>query len=123
MADTRTAQNLDEEMRKSIDDVLSTERDLAFQQILKFDGELTKYSFLANAGGATATLAFLGARPDQVSVAIWPLIFFLVGLIATGLEIRALLYNFGEKHRDAARRRQQFFAGQLSIVETRSISA
>ena len=76
------------------------EGDRAFDEIFKLDANLTNNNFLVNAGGAAATLAFMGAKTGAVAAAVWPLLFFTVGLIATGLEIRTLLL-FGERHKDA----------------------
>jgi hypothetical protein len=45
MDDIRTAENLDEETRKRIDDVLSAEVNLAFEKVFQFDVELTNTVF------------------------------------------------------------------------------
>jgi hypothetical protein len=111
------ASELSPDLRQKIDEVLMKEGDRAFDEIFKLDANLTNNNFLVNAGGAAATLAFMGAKTGAVAAALWPLLFFTVGLIATGLEIRALLYYFGERHNDAVTRRQGFATNRLTVRE------
>lgn len=46
-----------------------------------------KYLFFTNAGGAIATLSFLGAAPEAISMsgARWALLLFLVGVVLVGV--------------------------------------
>jgi len=111
------ASELDPDLRQKIDEALMKERDRAFDEIFKLDSNLTNNNFLVNAGGAVATLAFMGAKTDAAAAAVWPLLFFTVGLIATGLEIRALLYYFSERHNDAVTRGQGFASNKLTVRE------
>lgn len=92
------ASELSPNLRQKIDDALVKERDRAFEEIFKLDSNLTNNNFLVNTGGAAATLAFMGAKTGAAE-AVWPLMFFTIGLIATGFEIRALLYYFGGRGR------------------------
>ena len=111
------ASELNPDVRQKLDEVLMKEGDRAFDEIPKLDANLTNNNFLVNAGGAAATLAFMGAKTEAAAAAVWPLLFFTVGLIATGVEIRALLYYFGERHNDAIRRRQGFASDRLTVRE------
>lgn len=111
------ASELNPDLRQKVDEVLMKEGDRAFDEIFKLDANLTNNNFLVNAGGAVATLAFMGAKTEAVAAAVWPLLFFTVGLIATGVEIRTLLYYFGERHKDAVTRRQGFASDRLTVRE------
>ena len=111
------AAELDAERRQTIEDTLLTQRDQAFEQVISMDARLTQYNFLANAGGAAATLAFMGASQGDAHVGVWPLMCFVVGLIATGGQIRALLEFFGLLHLDAIRRREGFSSNTLTVRE------
>lgn len=112
----KKASELNPDFREKIEDALMKERDQAFEEIFKLDANLTNNNFLVNAGDAAATLAFIGAKTGT-AVAVWPLMFSTIGLIATGLEIRALLYYFGECHGDAVRRREEFASDKITVRE------
>lgn len=51
----------------------------------------THYNFLVNSGGSAAVLAFLGTGTNS-AFAIWPLMFFTIGLILCGIGLFAKVY-------------------------------
>ena len=62
-----TASELKPDLRQKIDEVLMKEGDRAFDEIFKLDASLTNNNFLVNAGGAAATLAFMGAKTEALT--------------------------------------------------------
>ena len=78
---------------------------------------LTQHNFFTNAGGAVAILGYLGAT-QTASFAIWPLCFFVIGLIASGIEIRILYYTFGNLCQDAATRHKKFIDNPSNVKES-----
>jgi hypothetical protein len=85
-----------------------------FDKIVDLDWRLTQHNFLVNAGGAASTLAYMGATQSSVDF-VWPLTIFLVGVVASGIEQRALLRVFGNLHNDAIRRRSGFATDELTV--------
>ncbi len=113
---SETAAELPPETRRALEDEMKAQSDQALERIVTLDTRLTQNSLLLNAGGAATTLAFMGAKGDA-SLAVWPLMCFVVGLIASGAEVRALLAFFDALHRDAIRRRQGFGDNNLTVRE------
>ena len=108
IGDPELLERMDAELRAQVAD--------SFSHLLATDQKLTQYSFLVNSGGAAAVLAFLGAA-EPASFAWWPLGCFLVGAIASGLELRFHLWWLAELNSDAARRQSEFHAGTLPFNE------
>lgn len=67
----------------------------------------TQHLFLVNAGGAVAVLAFIGAKTNS-AFAIWPLMFFVVGVIACGIQLLMMIYVYKELFNGALIRRNKF---------------
>ena len=96
------------------DHELTSQVDQSFERVIALDNRLTQHNFLVNAGGAVAVLAFLGARGDA-SFALWPLGAFIVGVVASGIELRALLIWSRRLHKDAIDRRARFSQNELEL--------
>ncbi|MCJ7508092.1 MAG: hypothetical protein MUO85_05090 [candidate division Zixibacteria bacterium] len=111
------ASELDPETRERIQSTLIAQRDQAFDKLIEMDSKFTQYNFLVNAGGAVATLAFIGSEKGTY-LAMLPLICFVIGLVATGVQIRALLSFFSILREDASRRSLGFATGKLSVRES-----
>ena len=88
-----------------------------FQKVVETDWRLTQHNFLVNAGGSAAVLAFLGsgARPTYAG---WALVLFLVGVVASGIEVRALVDVYAALHNDAIRRRSGFMSNELAVRDS-----
>lgn len=114
MSDYR--KNLDEDLAKALDAELHTQTKQTFDKVVETDWRLTQHNFLINAGGAAAVLAYLGSSSSS-KFAIWPLLLFVVGVIASGIEIRALLQVYRSLHKDALRRLNGFMRNTLSTDE------
>jgi len=78
---------------------------------------LTQHNFFTNAGGAVAILGYMGAT-QSASFAILPLCFFVVGLIASGIEIRVLYSIYGRLHHDAAERHKKILDDSSKALES-----
>lgn len=96
---------------------LSAQARQCFDKVIEADWRLTQHNFLVNAGGAAAVLAYLGSTPTP-RFAIWPLLLFLIGVIASGIEIRALLSIYSALYKDALRRRAGFVGNELRVKES-----
>lgn len=114
MQDLRSA--LDPDTREKADVEMTSQVNRAFEEFIETARKLSQHSFLVNAGGATAILAFIGSNPDA-SFAFVPLIFFVAGVIASGLELRFLLKSIAAIHRDAMDRRSAFASDRLPLSE------
>jgi hypothetical protein len=97
-------------------DGLSAQVSRAFDQLVETDKRLTQHNFLVNAGGSAAVLGYMGTQSAS-SFLVLPLICFLVGVIFSGLEIRALLKFYSLLHVDALRQRSGFSENQLRVRE------
>jgi hypothetical protein len=108
--------DLDEDLVKALDAELHAQTKQTFDKVVETDWRFTQHNFLINAGGAVAVLAYIGSSSDS-KFAIWSLLLFVVGVIASGVEIRALLREYGSLHKDALRRLSGFMHNTLSIDE------
>lgn len=106
---------LDPDTREKADAELTSQVNRAFDELIETARKLSQHSFLVNSGGAAAILAFIGTNPDA-SFAFLPLIFFLVGVVASGLELRFLLKSLAALHRDAISRRSEFVLDRLPLT-------
>ena len=104
------------DLAASIVDELSSQTRQTFDKVVETDWRLTQQNFLVNAGGAAAVLAYLGSDPTP-TFAIWPLICFVIGVAASGIEIRTLLRIFSSLHKDALRRRAGFVDNKISVKD------
>jgi hypothetical protein len=109
--------DLDPEVAAAIANELSAQTRQCFDKVIETDWRLTQHNFLMNAGGAAAVLAYLGSTPTP-RFAIWPLLLFLIGVVASGIEIRALLSVYDALHKDALRRRAGFTSNELRVKES-----
>ena len=108
--------DLSPDLAVSIVDELSAQSRQTFDKVVESDWRLTQQNFLVNAGGAAAVLAYLGS--DAASTfAIWPLVCFVVGVAASGIEIRTLLLIYSSLHKDALRRRAGFVENRISTKD------
>jgi len=76
--------------------------------------------FLTNAGGAAATLSFLGAAPEQIvndAGVKWSLALFVLGLIFVGLVIAKTYYRMSGLLRAYKREASKFFHDQIAWDE------
>lgn len=104
--------DLPPDLAASIVDELSSQARQTFDKVVETDWRLTQHNFLVNAGGAAAVLAYLGSDPTP-TFAIWSLACFVVGVVASGIEVRALVLIFASLHKDALRRRAGFVENKL----------
>ena len=88
----------------------------SFEELISIGHKLTQHNFLVNAGGAAAVLAYIGSTPGA-GFAMWPLACFLVGVVATGVELRSLATFFEALHKDAIHRRAEFRKGKLDLSD------
>jgi hypothetical protein len=107
---------LDFETEHAVVEELRDQAKRAFAQGVSTAHKLIQHNFLVNAGGAAAVLAYMGS--DQgADFAILPLACFLVGVIATGIELQCLLNFFGDLHDDATRRWLDFAKGKSDLSD------
>ena len=108
--------NLPPDLAASIVDELSSQARQTFDKVVDTDWRLTQHKFLVNAGGAAAVLAYLGSDPTP-AFAVWPLVCFVFGVGASGIEIRTLLKIYSLLNKDALRRRAEFVENKISVKD------
>jgi len=106
--------DMEEETAIAIANELRSQTKQTFDKIVETDWRLTQHNFLVNAGGSAAALAYLGTSAGS-KFAVWSLLCFLVGVIASGVEIRALLAVYNGLHNDALNRLSGFMNNQLPL--------
>lgn len=109
--------DMEQETAIAISNELHSQTKQTFDKIVESDWRLTQHNFLVNAGGSAAVLAYLGTSTSS-KFAVWSLLFFLVGVIASGIEIRALLAVYNGLHNDALNRLNGFMKNDLPIERT-----
>src|SRR3990172_7994911 len=108
--------DLPPDLAATIVDELSSQARQTFDKVVETDWRLTQHNLLVNAGGAAAILAYLGSDPTP-TFPIWPLACFVVGVAASGTEIRALLQVYSSLNEDALRRRAEFVENKLRVKD------
>ncbi len=93
--------------KKTIENELFVQLNLALEKLDESARKYTQYIFIVNAGGSAATLAFLGTKTGS-TFAIWPLLFFALGVIACGAKLLASFYLNKGSFNDALKRRTEF---------------
>jgi len=111
---------LEPEVGQPVLSTLSDQVRESFDKIVETDKWLTQHNFLVNAGGAAAVLGYIGTSPSS-TYAVFPLLIFLIGVVASGIEIRGLLSIYGHLHEDALRRRGGFVSDQINVKEAATI--
>ncbi len=94
-------------------------RDHSMRAFDKLDevGKLhTQHLFLVNAGGATAVLAFIGTKTNS-AFAIWPLLFFVVGVIACGIQLLMMVYVHKKIFNDSCILRDKFHEKDATVED------
>jgi len=114
MSDLRS--KLDPETQRRADQELTAQANRSFEEGIETGYKLIQHNFLVNAGGAATLLAYMGSG-HRVDFAIWPLACFLVGVVASGLELRFLAQFFKALHDDAVRRRSEFSRDKLGLCD------
>jgi hypothetical protein len=104
------------EVAEQLSEFIIRENGLMLDRLSELDKRLANTNFLTNGGGAVAVLAFMGTNtaPSLIKVS---LVLFTLGVIATGIELRALLIYFGEVSQDNHRRNRGFNSNQMTVGE------
>jgi len=114
--------DLDKDTAEHLCSILDSQVKTSFNGIIETDKWQTQHNFLSNAGGAAAVLGYLSSTPTP-TFALLPLIAFLFGVVASGIEIRFLLMTHKELFEDAMRRRNGFVSGKLSVADGGDVQA
>ena len=107
---------LEPERAKRIADTLKGQQREAFGNVFEFDKRITTHNFVTNGGGAVACLTYLGSGTDSAHIKI-ALVIFTIGVIAVGLELRAMLASWSALTGDAGRRHRGFLANKMTVAE------
>ncbi len=97
----------EKEYKKRILDELLNQAHLIFNKLEDAANKHIQHVFVVNAGGAAAVLAFLGAKPGS-SFAVWPLLIFVSGVIACGINLLASYYTYKGMFDDAWNQRKKY---------------
>ncbi len=111
-----TSEELTPEIKRMLGKELSAQVRKSFDRLEEAGNRYTQYNFLVNAGGAAAVLAFLGTNTGS-TFAIWPLLFFVAGVIACGIELLAMIYVNKAIFNDALNRRSKINEKDITIEE------
>jgi hypothetical protein len=101
------------EVAVAVTDELRAQARESLNKMAETDKWLTQSNLLVNAGGAAAVLGYLGTNP-AACFAVVVLGIFLLGMIASGIEIRGLLDGYKHLHKDAIRRLRGFLSEELT---------
>lgn len=115
-------EDLDREIIEDLGSILMNQVNTSFAAVVGTDKWLRQHNFLINAGGAAAVLAYLSSE-NADSFLIYPLVIFLAGVVASGIEIRYLLKVHRELQEDARRRRGGFVLNQFNIAQAGDVQA
>jgi hypothetical protein len=107
---------LSPDVAERLSDFISRENGLMLDRLSDLDKRLANTNFLTNGGGAVAVLAFMGSNPAPTLIKI-SLVLFTLGVIVTGIELRALLIYFGKVSQDNHRRNRGFNSNQMTVGE------
>jgi hypothetical protein len=118
----RKFSDLDKDTAEHLGSILEAQTKTSFNAIVETDKWLTQHNFLVNAGGAAAVLSYLSSDTPP-TFAVIPLTIFLLGVIASGIEIRYLMKIHSELHEDAIRRRSGFVSNIFSIAQSADVQA
>ena len=94
---------------------ISREGESMLERLQDLDKRLTNTNFLTNGGGAVAVLSFFGNHPESVALKV-ALMLFTLGVIATGVEMRAMLLYFAAVSQDNHQRLQAFMSNQIGLI-------
>jgi len=112
--------DLDPETSVTLSNIIMDQMRETFLKVIETEKWLTQHNFLVNAGGSAAVLTYLASDPTP-TFAIFPLVIFLTGIFASGIEIRTMLYIYSHLHLDAARRREGWSSGEYTVEESSSV--
>lgn len=111
---------LEEDTADSLVQFVQQENIVLHDRIWELDKRLTNTNFLTNGGGAIAILAFIGENSTSLVIKI-ALILFTLGVIATGIELRALLVYVAQIAKDNRRRTNSFNQNLITASELGTI--
>lgn len=99
-----------------IADTLKGQQREAFGNLAEYDKRITTHNFVTNGGGAVACLTYLGTGADAPHIKV-ALVLFTLGVIAVGIELRAMLSSWASLTSDAGRRHRGFLTNQITVAE------
>ncbi|MBC8553419.1 MAG: hypothetical protein H8D23_27700 [Candidatus Brocadiales bacterium] len=112
----KSMKDFEPEFQKKFSNVLSDQIKETFNKMEETAKSHTQHTFLVNAGGATAVLAFIGTKTGTNS-AIWPLFFFVIGVIACGVQLLMMVYVHKFLFNDAIIRRNKFYEKDATLED------
>ena len=112
----KKSSQLPKELNDRVIATIQEENAKMLDRISALDERLTNGNFLANGAGAIAVLSYYSSNSNTPALN-WALLCFCVGVIATGIERRAILNYFGYVSRDNARRNSEYWDDNISLRE------
>lgn len=109
---------LDPQISEGLSQYVVDEGAKMLERLTELDTRLTNTNFLTNGGGAVAILTFMGSNSDPIPILVKiSLLLFALGVIATGIEVRALLIYFGKVAKSNSERNRSFNQGLITVKE------
>jgi len=87
-------------------------------KVIESNWRLTQQTFLSNAGGAAAVLGYMGSA-EPGSWAIFPLVFFALGIVTSAIEVRALLHTYALLHNSTTQVLDRILGRDFSLKDTK----
>ena len=84
-----------EQQAEAITEELRKQSEFAFNKQIEATFGLSKFNVATNAGGAVALLTYIGTG-NSVSGSSIPLVLFVLGLVASGIEMRAVQFLYSD---------------------------
>lgn len=107
---------LNPERAQRIADTLKGQQREGFEAVSEYDKRITTHNFVTNGGGAVACLTYLGTGTDSTHIEV-ALVIFTIGVIAVGIELRAMLTIWSALTSDAGRRHRGFLTNLLTVAD------
>ena len=108
------------ELADKFGEIIQRQHEFAQTLYLEADTRLSKHQFLANAGGAAATLAFIGAERGSSSAAV-PLVLFLIAIMLISWKLRIESRGFALALKTLSSRRRQWHRGEIEIGDVMTL--
>ena len=104
------------ERAQRIADTLKAQQREAYGNLSEYDKRITTHNFVTNGGGAVACLTYLGTGADLAHIK-FALVLFTIGVIAVGVELRAMYSGWVALTSDAGRRHRGFLTSELTVAD------
>lgn len=115
-------EDLKPEGAQEIADTLLAQERRSFETLTEWDRRITNVNFVTNGAGAIACLAYLDAATGPPHMKL-SLLLFTLGVVATGIELRAMYQSWAVIMSETSRRYRGFVNNELTVAEAAPVQA